>query len=89
MFSRSNRDQGIIEGRVYDANTSEPIPFANVVIWGTNIGSVSDLDGNFLFTGIAPGFVELRVSSVGFEPYASEQILVTNANKVFHRSAYE
>lgn len=76
------RGQGIIEGRVYNANTSEAIPFANIVIWGTTIGTVSDIDGNFLFTGIAPGFVELRVSSVGFEPYASEQILVTNASKV-------
>ena len=71
--------QGIIEGRVYNANTSEPVPFANIVIWGTTIGSVSDIDGNFLFTGIAPGFVELRVSSVGFEQFISEQILVTNA----------
>ena len=74
--------QGIIEGRVYNANTSEPVPFANILIWGTTIGSVSDIDGNFLFTGLAPGFVELRVSSVGFEQFISEQILVTNANKV-------
>ena len=74
--------QGIIEGRVYNANTSEPVPFANIVIWGTTIGSVSDIDGNFLFTGIAPGFVELRISSVGFEQFISEQILVTNASKV-------
>ena len=75
--------QGIIEGRIYDANTSEPIPFANIIIWGTTVGTTSDLDGNFLFTGIAPGYVELRASSVGFDPYASEQILVTNASRVF------
>ena len=74
--------QGIIEGRIFNANTSEPVPFANIIIWGTSVGSVSDIDGNFLFTGIAPGYVELRASSVGFEPYASEQILVTNASKV-------
>ena len=59
--------QGIIEGRIYDANTSEPIPFTNIIIWGTNIGTTSDLDGRFLFTGIAPGYVELRASSVGFD----------------------
>jgi len=74
--------KGIIEGRVYNANTSEPIPFANIVIWGTTIGSVSDIDGNFLFTGITPGYVELRTSSIGFEQFISEQILVTNASKV-------
>jgi outer membrane receptor for ferrienterochelin and colicin len=54
-----------------------------VAIYGTTIGSISDLDGNFLFTGLEPGYVELRVSSVGFESYISEAILVTNAKKVF------
>lgn len=74
--------QGIIEGRIFNANTSEPVPFANIIIWGTNIGSVSDMDGKFIFTGIAPGYVELRTSSVGFEQFISDQILVTNASKV-------
>ena len=75
--------QGIIEGRVYNSNNNEPVPFANIVIWGTNIGSVSDIDGRYLFTGIEPGYVELRISSVGFEPYVTEQILVSNSSRVF------
>ena len=74
---------GIIQGRVYNANNNEPIPFASVAIFGTSIGSISDLDGNFLFTGLEPGYVDLRVSSVGFETYISEEIQVTNAKKVF------
>jgi len=74
---------GIIQGRVYNANNNESIPFANVAVFGTSIGSTSDLDGNFLFTGLEPGYVELRVSSVGFETYVSEEIQVTNAKKVF------
>ena len=75
--------RGIIEGRIFNTNNNEPVPFANIVIWGTNIGSVSDIDGRFLFTGIRPGYVELRISSVGFDPYVTEQILVTNATRVF------
>jgi hypothetical protein len=75
--------RGIIEGRVFNANNNEAVPFANIVIWGTNIGSVSDIDGSFLFTGISPGYLELRASSVGFEPYVSEQILVSNSSRVF------
>ncbi len=75
--------QGIIRGRVYNANNNNPVEFATVAIYGTTIGSISDLDGNFLFNGLEPGYVELRVSSVGFESYVSEAIQVTNAKKVF------
>ncbi len=73
---------GKISGRVYDKNTNEPIPFANIVIWETNIGSTSDLDGNFLFTGLEPGYINLAVSAVGYEKYISEDVLVTNAKTV-------
>ena len=75
--------QGVIQGRVYNASNNEPVAFATIAIFGTSIGSISDLEGNFLFTGLEPGYVELRVSSVGFETYVSEQIQVTNAKKVF------
>lgn len=78
-----NSEKGIIKGRIYNASTNEPIPFATLVIWGTTIGSVSDLDGNFTFTGIAPGYVQLQASTIGFEDYLSEKFLVTNANKAF------
>lgn len=75
--------KGGIEGRIYNSKNNEPVAFANVVIWGTSIGSVSDIDGKFLFTGLEPGYAELRVSSIGFETYTSEQLLVSNSSKVF------
>ncbi len=73
---------GTIRGRVVDATTNEGVPFASVVIWNTTIGAMTDFDGNFLFTGIKPGFAELRVSSVGYKPYVSEGVMVTNSNEV-------
>ena len=83
LLSTQAQNSGIIEGRVFNEKNNEPISFATIAVFGTSIGSISDLDGNFLFTGLAPGYVELRVTSVGFEPYVSEPILVTNARKVF------
>ncbi|MDD3666825.1 MAG: TonB-dependent receptor, partial [Bacteroidales bacterium] len=72
----------VVKGRVFDAFTNEPLPFTNIVIFGTTIGSTSDLDGNFLFTGVEPGFVRLQATMIGYAPYSSEDFLVTNAKTV-------
>jgi len=79
LFSQA----GVLQGRVYNANNNQAVEFASVAIYGTSIGSISDMEGNFTFTGLEPGYIELRVSSVGFETYVSEAIQVTNAKKVF------
>jgi hypothetical protein len=59
---------GVIRGRVFDEANNDGIPFANVIIMGTTTGSTSDLDGNFIITGVQPGFVQLQVSYVGSKP---------------------
>ncbi|MDD3875910.1 MAG: TonB-dependent receptor [Bacteroidales bacterium] len=69
---------GTIKGRVFNVSNNEGIPFANIVIFGTNIGSTSDFDGNFIFAGIEPGFLRLAVSSIGYEQYVTEEFMVTN-----------
>ncbi len=71
---------GTIRGRVFDEDSNEGLPFVNLVIEGTNIGSTTDLDGNFTFTGITPGFVRLRVSAVGYETRLSSEFQV-NPNR--------
>ncbi|MBE0675289.1 MAG: TonB-dependent receptor [Bacteroidales bacterium] len=82
LWSYGQENKGVIKGRVFNAKNNEPVPFASVVIWGTTTGAMTDFDGNFLFTGVQPGFVELRASSVGFKPYISEAIMVTNSKEV-------
>ncbi|MBN1115816.1 MAG: TonB-dependent receptor [Bacteroidales bacterium] len=76
-------ERGTIKGRIFNASNNEAVPFASLVIWGTNIGAVSDLDGNFLFTGVKPGYIRIAASTVGFENYLSEEFLVTNSNNAF------
>ena len=77
----AQQNSGSLKGRVYNAMTNEGVPFASVALFGTTTGTVTDIDGNFLFTGIKPGYVELRVSSVGFKPYISGSLMVTNSNQ--------
>lgn len=78
-----SQETGTIKGKVFDKQSNEPVPFANIIIFGTTIGTTSDFEGNFLFTGLKPGYIEIRVSTIGFKPYISEAILVTNAKTVF------
>ncbi len=72
-----------IEGRVFDPANNEPVPFANVIVSGTNTGAITDIDGNFKFTGLEPGYIRLEVSSLGYEKIVTKQVLVTNAKTAY------
>ncbi len=57
----------IITGKVTDANTNEPIPFATVVFQGTNKGVNTDFDGKYIIKSKNPGD-SLTVQVLGFKP---------------------
>jgi hypothetical protein len=73
---------GSIKGRVFNSKSNEGVPFATVQIWGTSTGVITDNDGKFVLSSLKPGFAELRVSSVGFKPYISSAVMVTNSHTV-------
>ncbi|WP_347841533.1 mucoidy inhibitor MuiA family protein [uncultured Draconibacterium sp.] len=53
-----------VRGKVVDSN-GEPLPGANVVVEGTTIGTVTDLDGNYSIT-IPNNSSQLTYSFIGF-----------------------
>lgn len=74
---------GSVKGRVYDAVNNEPLPFVNVIVAGTTTGSITDLDGNFIITGLNPGFIRLSVSFVGYKQTLSDEIQISNAKTAY------
>lgn len=61
-----------VKGRVLDAATNEPIPFANVFLNNTTLGAASDDNGEFVIKGIKqPAPYELVVSFVGYDRYST------------------
>ena len=81
--------KGRVEGKVLDKDNKEPVPFANVQIVGTNTGAVTDLDGKFIITGLKPGYINLKISFVGYKPFITSEILVTNSNPVYQEFELE
>ncbi|MBX2916960.1 MAG: carboxypeptidase-like regulatory domain-containing protein [Cyclobacteriaceae bacterium] len=45
---QAQAQETIVQGKVTDAASGDPIPFANVVFKGTSVGATTDFDGNFL-----------------------------------------
>lgn len=60
--------QGVdIRGIITDSTTAEKLPFANVVLAGTNKGAASNINGFYLIPNVPPGEYTISASSVGYE----------------------
>lgn len=57
---------GKIIGRITDSATGEPLPGANVVVEGSNLGAASDVDGDFLILNLPPGSYTITASMLGY-----------------------
>jgi len=70
--------QNQISGSVMDADNMDGLPGVNVVIDGTNIGTVTDFDGNFVINTNQDIPLTLLVSYVG---YSAQRVDVTSAGQ--------
>ena len=69
--------QDKVQGVVYEKETNNPLPGANVYWLGTEVGEVTDFDGNFSIS-YKNSYKKLIVSYVG---YTTDTIQVTNPSK--------
>jgi len=58
-----------ISGTITDADSGEPIPFANVFFASTSIGISSDMEGKFVLQNFPNGKYDFTVAYVGYEPF--------------------
>jgi hypothetical protein len=70
-----------LSGRVVDFKSLEPLPFANVFINNTTIGTSTDVNGEFILKGIPLGSAELVFSYVGYQSY-QRTVIVKNIGNV-------
>ena len=77
FYSTLLHSQTTLRGSVSDAHNRQPIPFANIVVLGSQIGTVSDIDGHFELN-IKQMPVRLQISYVGYETKMVEVNKETN-----------
>ena len=58
---------GNIKGHIIDAQTNESLPYANIFINNTTIGTATDVNGDFQIKDVPNGRSELVVSYVGYQ----------------------
>ncbi|MDG5800993.1 TonB-dependent receptor [Marinilabiliaceae bacterium ANBcel2] len=76
VFSLSAQNS-VLTGVVRDAYSNERLPFVNMVIYETTRGTTTDENGEFRLENLEPGFLRLQLSSVGYEPHVTEEILIS------------
>ena len=70
--------QTTISGSVVDSETQESIPGANIIVVGSNTGTIADFDGNFTLNTSADLPLTIEVSYIGF---GSQTVEVTSTDQ--------
>lgn len=78
------KEGNMIAGHVIVKGTEESIPFATVMILGTNRGAVSNEEGQFEFRKLAAGKYTLRVQVMGYKTQEKTITVSTEATSVVH-----
>ena len=75
---------GSLKGTVIDNQTKQAMPFANVFIVGTGLGSAADNSGNYIINNIPPGDYNVRVTFVGYEQKEVKVTIKENHTLVYN-----
>lgn len=78
---------GTLKGQITDADTKEPIPFANVVVMVDGVqkgGGSTDFDGYFTIKPIVPGRYDVKATTVGYQPQQFNGVVIS-ADKITYQ----
>jgi outer membrane receptor protein involved in Fe transport len=67
---------GKIAGHISDVQVGEPLPGANIIIEGTQLGTAADPYGNYVILNIPPGIYKLKISMMGYKDYIVQNVQI-------------
>ena len=68
---------GKIAGKVIDAGSKEPLVGVNVIVVGTSLGAVTNIDGTYNIINVPPNIYSVRASLLGYNPVVVNNIKVS------------
>ncbi len=72
----------VLQGKIVDKVSGQPLSNSNVVIKGTNYGGAASEDGSFIIEHIPPGIYDIEATRIGYQPEIKKRIrLETGAHK--------
>ena len=73
----------VVSGSVTDASTGSPLYQANVVLFNKNVGTTTDIKGNFKLTNVIEGTYILKVTFMGYQSFEKKIDIKNNAKNIF------
>ena len=70
-----------VKGSIKDQKSKEPLIGATVHVIGSDIATVSDVDGNFQLSGLRDGIYDIEIKYVGYKTAVKRQVKIED-NKV-------
>ncbi|MBN2356513.1 TonB-dependent receptor [candidate division KSB1 bacterium] len=71
-------DTGKLSGKVVDKETGDVLPGTNILLVGTSMGAMTDVNGNFLILNVPVGTYDIRASFVGYRTMTVENVRVSS-----------
>ena len=82
----AQRNTAVIRGNVYDKASGQPIPYANILLRGTQIGTNTDMNGFFTLNNVPAGSYEMFVSFVGYDSTTAS--VAVKSGEIVYKSFY-
>ena len=78
------KEGNMISGHVVEKHSEENIPYATILIVGTDKGTISNEVGQFEFRNLKPGRYTLRVSAIGYKTQEKSVEVNTQYTTLLH-----
>lgn len=70
------QSRGKISGKVTDAATGEPLPGVNVIVVDTQLGTATDLSGDYFIANLQIGTYDVRATYIGYDTLTVAGVVV-------------